>query len=109
MSYWKECLSEALNGCELIATEEQLAFLVDVVEGAHENYGMAFGYDDIPNPLIKQNEELARELEMERSKVQCGECGGKGYVITNGPYHNALSDCCKCNGKGSVMLKETRR
>jgi len=40
--YWRECISIAAEECELTLTPEQVEHIADTVEGAHENYGMAF-------------------------------------------------------------------
>lgn len=40
--YWQECLSTAADECGLTLTRDQLRFLAQAVEGAHENYDMAF-------------------------------------------------------------------
>lgn len=43
LQYWKECICEAAGdcGCDEM-TAEQLNAIVEAVQGAHENYGMAF-------------------------------------------------------------------
>ena len=40
--YWKECISIAADECGATLTPEQLNYIVDAVQGSHENYGMAF-------------------------------------------------------------------
>jgi hypothetical protein len=40
--YWEECVACAADECELVLTKEQLQCLAGAVEGAHDNYGMAF-------------------------------------------------------------------
>ena len=50
MDYWTECISTALDEAGIVATKEQIEIIVGAVEGGHENYGMAHGYDCIPNP-----------------------------------------------------------
>ncbi len=57
MDYWKECISVAANDCGLSLTEEQLECLVGAVESGHENYRMALGYNDIPNPVESRAQE----------------------------------------------------
>ncbi len=100
MDYWKECISEAFEDAEIIATDEQLEAIVSWVEGAHENYGMATGEDCIPNPLVEENNKLSAELQKERDKVICGECNGDGSLYSNGPCHSSMSQCWKCRGEG---------
>ena len=59
--YWNECISEALEDAGITATNEQIDTVASWVEGAHDNYGMAFGHDCIPNPLQTQVDDLRRE------------------------------------------------
>jgi DnaJ-class molecular chaperone len=81
------------------ATQEQVAIIADVVRGAHENYGMAHGYDCAPNPLKLENERLRRELEAEQQMQTCPDCAGTGTTITYGHSHNAVSRCDSCRGR----------
>lgn len=104
MDYWKECVFEALLDVGLDATDTQIEIIARAVEGAHENYGMAFGYDAIPNPLLIENDRLKREIKIERDKVLCTECKGIGRIITYGPYHSSDSECWKCKGEGRHSL-----
>ena len=62
MDYWTECIQEAFEDAGIVATREQVDIVAGVVEGGHENYGMAFGHDCIPNPLISEIESLKREM-----------------------------------------------
>jgi hypothetical protein len=67
MTYWVECITEAFEDCGLVATQEQLDCVVAWAEGAHENYSMATGRDNIPNPmqveLDNANFHHSRDLE----------------------------------------------
>jgi hypothetical protein len=49
------------------ATDEQKKIVVEWVEGAHDNYGMAHGHDCIPNP---STEEL-RRVERLHDQDEC--------------------------------------
>ena len=40
--YWSECIGDAAEACGLELTAEQRKCLVESVQVAHENYGMAF-------------------------------------------------------------------
>lgn len=40
--FWIECASEALDMAGVTATDEQIKEIAATVQGAHENYGMAF-------------------------------------------------------------------
>ena len=63
MDYWEECIREAFDEIGIEATEEQIQNVVSWVDGAHENYGMAHGYDCIPNPLEVELREQKRKTE----------------------------------------------
>ena len=63
MDYWKECISEAFDEAGITATEEQIAMVAGDVQVSHENYGMAFGHDCIPNPLEAEVKKLKDELK----------------------------------------------
>jgi len=104
MDYWSECVAEALEDADIAANKEQIATITSWVEGAHENYGLATGSECIPNPLSQENETLKRELRIERDKVHCDECGGKGRITHNGPCHSSNSECMQCRGEGRYSL-----
>jgi len=40
--YWKDCISEAADECDLKLTPEQLDCLAGAAESGHDHYGMAF-------------------------------------------------------------------
>lgn len=104
MNYWEEAFCAALEEANIqLPSQELIERASKVIEGAHENYGMAHGYDCIPNPLIIENEKLTKELKVEREKVHCRECEGSGWTTTLGPYHSSTSRCYKCNGEGKVL------
>jgi len=63
MDYWEECVSEACDDCGLIITKEQIECIAGWVEGAHENYGMAHGYECIPNPMESEVKSLKMQIE----------------------------------------------
>jgi hypothetical protein len=102
MNYWKECVAEALDDAGIIATDEQINTVSEWVKGAHENYGMAFGHDCIPNHLEIENKNLLKELKKEKNKVMCSYCNGTGNLTSHGPVHSSYSTCYKCNGEGMV-------
>ncbi len=104
MDYWKECIAEALDDVEIKATEKQIAIIASWIEGAHENYGMAFGHDCIPNPLAQENKELMKELKIERDKIHCEKCNGSGSITTSGSVRSSISRCWECNGEGRYSL-----
>ncbi len=100
--YWKECIEIAFSDAGITATDEQMESVAGDVEGAHENYGMAFYQPE--SPLIGELAETKRKLRVEESKVACQECNGRGRIYTAGPYHGSDSECWKCRGDGKVTL-----
>lgn len=103
MDYWREAFMAALEEAEIpFPSDEKLKLGADVLEGAHENFGTAHGYDCIPNPQTGEIEKLNRELRRERAKIHCHTCDGRGRIETPGPYHSSNSQCWKCNGEGRV-------
>ena len=103
MNYWQEAVEIALQEAGLEATPEQIDCITAEMESSHENYGMAHGYDAIPNPLASELEQAQRELLRERSKVVCKDCGGVGWIVTHGPYHSSEGQCPTCRGEGRVV------
>jgi len=107
MDYWKECISTAADECGLVLTEEQLECLSVYVEGSHENYGMAFGHDCIPNPVESRAQEELRQLKREKQKHEewenstkpCRACTTTGGVKDVWGRDMTCPDCC---GKGRV-------
>lgn len=103
MDYWRECLEQGFEECGIKATKEQIDFMVDMVEGAHDCYGMAFGHDCIPDPLEIENKELKRKLEREKNSVHCEDCNGTGRIYYNSGGTIAVNtQCHKCGGNGRI-------
>lgn len=100
MDYWDECISVAFDDAGITAMPEQIGIVAGWVQGAHENYGMAHGYDAIPDHRELEIERLKRELEKEQRKSVCDECGGNGWIMIPGPYHGSSSQCSTCRGDG---------
>jgi len=98
--YWRIFAEEVPSELGIALTEAQIESLAGMMEGAHENYGMAHGHDCISNPETMRADRAEKELKAERSKIQCLECGGKGSIHTNGPVHSYISGCWKCRGEG---------
>lgn len=98
--YWVECVEIALADHGVSATRDQIVAIAGDVEGAHDNYGMAFYSPPAGEHLNSEIERLKRELKIERAKVVCPECDGRGRLIYNyGPW-GVNSHCSKCNGEG---------
>jgi hypothetical protein len=100
--YWTTCIEEALGEANLFATPEQVAKIANFVSIAHDMYGEANGYDCIPNPLKLENDELHKQIKVERAKVVCPDCGGRGRIIGYGGTRVSDSPCDKCHGEGYV-------
>jgi hypothetical protein len=90
MDYWEECIAEALEAEGVSATPEQIRNIAGWVEGAHENYGMAYGHDCIPNPLSADVSELKRQLakiedthERQLHGIKAGVAQRRGVDITD--------------------------
>lgn len=62
MDYWKYCIEEAFDEAGITATKEQIDIVAGRVENGYENYGMAHGYDCIPNPMNLEVEDVKREM-----------------------------------------------
>jgi len=70
MDYWKECISESFDDVGIVATEEQIKTVASWVEGAHENYGMAFGHDCISNPKNPKNTEIENIKKEHKEEIK---------------------------------------
>lgn len=77
MSYWEECITESFKDAGITATIEQAAIVADWVEGAHDNYSMACGFDaksidnevkSIKKDINKLKESYERRLSGLREK-----------------------------------------
>ena len=96
--YWKEAVLCALDTVGIKITDEQANAVARDMEIAHDQYSMAFYHPE--NPMIAELKETKKLLALERSKVFCKECEGKGRITTQGPYHCSDSQCYKCRGEG---------
>lgn len=50
-SYWEDTVAESLEEFGIKLTSDQLIYVCESIQISHEHYGMAHGYDHIPNPL----------------------------------------------------------
>lgn len=96
MDYWRECVAEAFDDAKITATEEQIANVAGWVEGAHDNFGMAHGHDDIPNPRDDEVARLARELQVAREEKRCPVCGSE----VEGKYQFGRLRSIECDSCG---------
>jgi hypothetical protein len=97
--YWDEAVACSFDECGIVATEEQIKRVAADMQVSHECYGMCFPTPELSHPR-QETERLRRELEDERRKVMCRECGGSGSIVSHGPCHSAISQCSKCRGDG---------
>jgi len=101
MDYWKECVEEAFEEAKIIATKEQIAFVAEWVEGAFENFSMANGYENIPNPLLGEidrlkvkHEEEVKDLEYQTDVYKRSVARRRGvnesdvYIENGSVYYN---------------------
>lgn len=82
MEYWKECIEEAFDEAGITATDEQITSVIEFVEGAHENIGMATGSEHIPNPMSSEVEDLKikiKKLEAAHEKQLNGIAKGVAH------------------------------
>jgi len=98
--FWQECIANAGEECGATLTAEQIAYIADAAQGAHDNYGMAFYQPE--SPLPREIKRLESELRKEREKISCPECKGSGRIITYGGTFQSNSHCWKCHGDGKV-------
>ena len=102
MEYWKECIEEAFCDAGIKATDEQLNLVVEWVEGAHENYGLATGQECIPNPMEQEVKDLKQELIKQSNKHEHVIDGiSKGVAQRR---HVSVSDV-SIDGDGHVRYK----
>ena len=107
MEYWKECISEAIDEAGITATDKQINIVASWVEGAHENYSLANGYDCIQSPVESRAEQKLKELQLENEKRDewirttkpCKYCLTTG-IVQDG--WNRDVECMNCRGKGRV-------
>ena len=103
IEYWRECVGIALDEAGLVATKEQIELIADAVCVSHDNYGMAFGHECIPDPRSEEIKKLQTALDNERNKVFCKECNGRGSITVNCYTRSATSQCWKCHGEGKHL------
>lgn len=96
--YYTDCLTESLDEHGITASAEQIAAVAKDIEGAAENVGMAFYQPE--NPAVSEVETLRKELALERAKITCRACNGRGRLeFTSGPW-GINTVCDRCHGDG---------
>lgn len=71
--YWKDCIAEAAEECDLKLTPEQLNCLAGGAEGGHEHYGMAFyspPWSDRMGEIEREAADKLKRLQAEYEKYQ---------------------------------------
>ena len=102
MNYWESCIKEAFEESGIKASEKQIQNVAAWAEGAHENYSMANGYDNISNPL---ESEISRIKATHRAEMAKAEYREMRYKISVARSVNAdPSDIWIENG--DVMVKK---
>ena len=100
--YWIECIEIAFDDAGIEATKEQIEQVAGCVEGGHENYGQAMGYDMIPSQTSIELDKAKQNLKAEQNKIECPDCKGIGGFVIKGPHHSSLTDCSRCRGDGRI-------
>lgn len=103
IEYWIEavqCAFEEAGQWDAIKDipPDKMAEIADALNTSQDCMSMAFYTPE--NPLIDQNDRLQKALKIERDKVGCLVCLGRGRIETQGPYHSSNSQCWKCHGEG---------
>lgn len=77
LNYWKECISNGAEECNLTLTKEQLETLAEFAMSGHEYYDMAFysppwtdRFDDIKNEWEKKLKDKEDELNEYRQNAE---------------------------------------
>jgi hypothetical protein len=102
VDYWKECVSVAAEECDADLSSDQITYIANAVQVAHENYGMAFYSPPAGEHIMRENKQLARELARERAKVFCDGCKGTGRLRYNAGPWAVDTQCSKCHGHGKI-------
>jgi len=98
--YWTECVEISFEEAGIQATAEQIEVVAGGIEGCHENYGMAFYQPPAGEYEESKSVRLKRELAIERDKIICNECKGRGRIIENFGFRSSDSECMNCRGEG---------
>ena len=100
MDYWEECIRESFDEAGIEATKEQIDTVVSWVDGAHENYGMAFGHDAIPNPMESEVDKLKKRLAKQQEEYEARE-----FIFKNSVARRRNIDVSRVYLEGdSVMI-----
>lgn len=78
--YWKDCIVTALDELNISLTHNEVDHLVGAVEGAHENYGMAFYSPSYNDRLNGMRQEEAAKLERLQSELYAYKKGAESVI-----------------------------
>lgn len=70
MDYWRECIDIAFDEAGIEATDEQREEVAGAVEGGHENYSMAHGYDVQRSPVETEKDRVIARLKAEIARLE---------------------------------------
>ena len=96
LDLWQDVVAEAFEEYGINASNDQLRSVAKDVQGAHENWDMAFPVPQGPHPLEDENARLKKLLKAEQEMVTCKQCRGTGGENTGW----GITDCWKCRGRG---------
>lgn len=88
--YWKICIEEAFEESGITATQDQIDNVAAWAEGAHENYGMAHGYDAIRESSSKKDTSF---------NFGKPHCYSSSFCRATGSVSESISVSCKNTGK----------
>ena len=74
LEYWIEAVECACYEAGVSLTKEQATQIAGSMQMSHENQGMAFGHDCIPNPL---STELDNERRKKKDELKAAEAKGR--------------------------------
>lgn len=97
--YFAECIQCALAEHGITLEKDVLLDVASAVETARQNMHLAYHVPECDNGK-SEIARLTRELQDERRKRVCEQCGGSGETTIPGPCHVAISRCSACGGSG---------
>ena len=112
MDYWKECIDIAFDEAGIEATEEQREEVAGAVEGGHENYGMAHGYDVQRSPVESDKDREIKRLKAEIARLEQdvdiyrGSVARRNGVPERDVYLERSFVDSHGKGHGSVMIEQ---
>lgn len=101
LDYYCEAVAESFDEHGITATDEQIKAVAADMELTREGESLAFYTPE--NPMIRENADLKRKLDIEQRKIGCRACGGSGRDRhMAGPWY-VDTQCVKCRGEGKVL------